>query len=157
MEQRQTRPSNTSQSDDNTVLCGIPHHLVDHYWKYAEPLISAATATTDGCMSTEEVRANLMTRDMQLWAFIDPENKNTFNSVVVTQINTYPDGRKFLTFVVGSGRFEVNRHHEQELLDWGKAQGCHGAELYGRRGWMRVLADYKPVSTLYRRYFDGQQ
>ena len=68
--------------------------------------------------------------EMQLWAGPD--------ACLVTQIVTFPK-RKVLHVFVAGGEMEAVLRRSDDVVEWGKAQGCQDLTLTGRMGWQRVL------------------
>jgi len=57
---------------------------------------------------------------------------------MVTEIVTYPQKRVLHIFLAG-GELDQILDMEDSLIQWGKAQGCSGLTLAGRKGWVRTL------------------
>ena len=130
-------------------LIPVPVGEIDGFWKAAEKhLRPAVEGFSDGCWQIEDVYTFLKSRDMQLWTAFDDRE---MVAAAVTQIICYP--RKKLCavhFVGGIGR--NNWLQFQEVIGaWAKAQGCAAMETSARKGWLRVLTNWRPVWTQLRR------
>ena len=71
------------------------------------------------------------------------------NSAAVTCITTYPSGARVLFCWLAAGNmaelmeeiYPAVQAHAEEL-------GCDGLALHGRRGWLRVFADFEDAGTV---------
>ena len=71
---------------------------------------------------------------MQLW--------HGLNGCAVTEIIVYPNKKVLHVFLAGGnqghGIEQITDMHD-DAVEWGKAQGCDGMTIAGRKGWQRVL------------------
>ena len=71
---------------------------------------------------------------MQLWFGV--------NGCAVTEIIVYPNKKVLHVFLAGGdqghGIEQITDMHD-DAVEWGKAQGCDGMTIAGRKGWQRVL------------------
>ena len=71
---------------------------------------------------------------MQLWFGL--------NGCAVTEIIVYPNKKVLHVFLAGGdqghGIEQITDMHD-DAVEWGKAQGCDGMTIAGRKGWQRVL------------------
>lgn len=77
----------------------------------------------------EEVIAELAANRAQLW----PGER----SAMVTMLNNTPEGRCLHIWLAGGDMHELVAM-TPGLEAWGRQQGCHYANIHGRRGWERV-------------------
>ena len=60
----------------------------------------------------------------------------------VTEIIVYPNKKVLHVFLAGGdqghGIEQITDMHD-DAVEWGKAQGCDGMTIAGRKGWQRVL------------------
>ena len=62
----------------------------------------------------------------------------------VTQIRDYEDGRRVCWLLaMGGGRAREWRHTLQDIEDGARRAGCASVEFVGRKGWARLLSDYR--------------
>lgn len=141
-EQPKATPSPTPLLDKPLVVRVVPTCQVKLHWEYIADQISKAL-TWDGTQ-LEDIHAQLLDGNMQLWM-----NKDL---VVVTQINFYGK-KKYLCYVVVSGKNFFIHRWQDTIKEWAIDQGCIGDELYGRMGWMRKLKDFTPTKILMRREY----
>jgi len=73
---------------------------------------------------------------MQLWMGA--------NGCAVTEIVVYPNKKVLHVFLAGGdkghGIKQITDMHD-DAVAWGKAQGCTGMSVAGRKGWKKVLED----------------
>ncbi len=73
---------------------------------------------------------------MQLWMGA--------NGCAVTEIVVYPNKKVLHVFLAGGdkghGIKQITDMHD-DAVTWGKAQGCTGMSVAGRKGWKKVLED----------------
>ena len=76
----------------------------------------------------------VMSGHMQLWSGA--------NGCAVTEILVYPNKKILHVFLAGGdqghGIKQITDMHD-DAVEWGKAQGCDGMTIAGRKGWQRVL------------------
>lgn len=108
-------------------------------WPQAHPLLAPAIDMMHGLHDGGTVLAALLERRAELWT--------GKQSAVITEFVEYPLGR-CLHFWLAGGDLEELKTMEPEIIAWGKTQGCVGASISGRRGWLRELPDYKEAATV---------
>jgi hypothetical protein len=74
------------------------------------------------------------------------------DACIVTEVHDFPRQR-VLHFWLATGDLHAILALQNDVLEWGKKNGCAAASLAGRRGWERVLADegWTPTVTYMRR------
>lgn len=94
------------------------------------PWIEAALEYSGGTHSFEDIVADLVSGMAQFW----PAPRGFF----ITRIIIYPQ-KKVLHFSLGGGDLDQLALMHNDVLEWGRAQGCTSAMLSGRKGWERTL------------------
>ncbi len=85
---------------------------------------------------------------MQLWVKIGKKTKGAF----VTKIAKYPQKNLLIVILLGGDEFQEWRDEADALLNaFGKENNCEYVELFGRKGWGKMLKDidYKEVTRLF--------
>lgn len=77
---------------------------------------------------------------MQLWQHPDMQ------TVIVTSLQQYPKLKAARVEYV-AGRMQDVMEMKPEIEKWGRANGCEIIIAGGRRGWVRVLEDYRVSAT----------
>lgn len=115
-------------------------------WERCRPWIEAALAnqakrTGFKTHEIEDVEAQIEREQAQLWAFQQ--------SAAVTEIIAHPQATVLHLWLCG-GRWADLERHLDEVLAWGRAQGCEWATTAGRKGWSRVMEKhgFAPVADV---------
>lgn len=123
---------------------GIQADDVAALWPAVEPLLGPAIELSNGRFSRETVRAGIEARDLQLWLAYDEEPI----AAMVTEVCEYQTGMKTLrVMLVGGSRREAWLYAWPHIEDFAKSLGCRLAETGGRRGWERVLKDWRQTTV----------
>ena len=111
-------------------------HLV---WPRVAGLIEAAMRRGD-LSSFAAVAAAVSAGRAQLWVAC---KSTEIEAAAVTELHQ-PQRRKYCVIVACGG---AHRERWLDLLapieDWARAEGCDAMRIMGRKGWARVLPDYK--------------
>lgn len=119
----------------------IHHGLIDIFWPEVEAFVSAACARSNGRYEAHHVHEYARLGQWQIWQVTDRSRETVF--VLGTQIITYPTGIKSLDIRFGTGQGREDwLHLFDQVLAWGKAQGCTLKEGVMRKGWRRVLKGF---------------
>lgn len=122
------------------------------------PYLVESAERSKGRSGVDDILRFLFTGEMQLWLVYDEETKETYGQFI-TEIKQYPQ-RKML--VIQYAAMLPNHMHQIEDMMQGyaehyaKANGCHGIEFVGRRGWKRHAEKYgyQSQSVTYQRFFE---
>lgn len=107
--------------------------------EHSRPYLEAALEYSGGTHLLEDVVDMLVSGRGQLW----PGK----NCAAVTEIIAYPRKKVLHCFLAGGDMDEIISMLE-DAKAWGRAQGCTGFTIAGRKGWKRVLADHGFTETL---------
>jgi hypothetical protein len=136
------------------LICIDPAR-VHEFWPHVSPLIRAAMergAITD----FGDVAGAVLAGRALVWIAIAredgrkrPDGSGTaIKAAAVTQLSTV-GGARFCTIVACGG---AGRREWLPLLagleHYAKEEDCKAMRIFGRRGWQRVLPDYKPARVL---------
>ena len=89
-----------------------------------------AALERSGTHSFEDIEAGVTSGLFQLWPA--PEG------CLVTELVQYPQ-KKVINVFLGGGKLEQLEVMHRDVIAWAKAQGCTGAEINGRAGWVRTF------------------
>jgi hypothetical protein len=125
------------------ALCIDPAR-VHHVWPLVAHLVRAAMRK--GRLSEfDDVERGVRGGRMLLWVAADPR---AIWAAAVTELHVV-NGEKFCTIVACGGH---DRGQWLHLLDGleshAKAEGCAAMRVYGRRGWGKLLKDYRVTRLL---------
>lgn len=120
----------------------VPTDIVHMIWPRVEPLI-ATVAEMAGIYTAHEILDRLLNRTAQLWVAVNGEK---IVMACVTEILNYR--RKECNILICSGSRRKNWIGFLEVIkDWARDQGCQAMTLTGRKGWQRVLRDWKMTAV----------
>ena len=135
-------PEQTEHSDTSSLVAAVATSDIIHVWPEVTHLLDRAFAYSDGKFSKRYVFDQLLAGGMQLW--VAPR------CVLVTRILNYPEKRIMELFLCGGENLAEHLDKGLGLLEkYARAAGCHGMELWGRRGWERYLRPHGFESALY--------
>jgi hypothetical protein len=136
------------------LICIDPARI-NEFWPHVAPLIKAAMvrgAITD----FTDVEDAVFARRALVWI---AWNGTALKAAAVTQLSTV-HGERFCTIVAcASGRLRPSsRAMGQDRSEWlpllagleryAKSENCQAIRIFGRRGWERLLPDYRPARVL---------
>ena len=122
----------------NAVLV-LPDEI-ETFWPQVKDQLARCTPHSEGELEPEDFKAFLTEGEMQLWLAIDD---GELLASMVTQVVTYPRKRILRIIAIGGGEMERWIHFLSGLENWAMEQGCTALECWGRKGWLRVLEDWK--------------
>jgi hypothetical protein len=125
------------------LICIDPARIHE-FWPFVASLIKAAMlrgAITD----FDEVKKAVLAARALVWIAWDGTE---IKAAAVTQLNTV-HGVRFCTIVACGGR---ERGEWLPLIAglerYAKSENCQAMRIFGRRGWERLLPDYRPARVL---------
>ena len=109
-------------------------------WEEVYPLLEKAQVYAAGELDTQDYFAMIESGDMQLWI---AEDDGGIFAMMLTEFVQYP--RKKVMRIVSIGGSEMHRwmKYFPALEAAALSVGCTGFEVFGRKGWLRVLKDWK--------------
>lgn len=114
---------------------------VPYLWDSVGPMIAKVTKHSEGELETDDFLEQLIDGYMQLW--IVTEDKKIIVSMV-TQIIDYPQKRILrLIALAGKDFIEVHNNFIDMLESYAIKKQCSALELWGRKGWKKMLPDWK--------------
>jgi len=130
------------------LIEGIKGESVEAWWPLVEEYLNAALKHGLGEYSTSDIKSACISKNMQLWVKIDKEVQGAF----VTKISKYPQKNILCVLLLGGKEFIKWRDEADALLNaFGKENNCEYVELFGRKGWGKMLKDinYKEQTRLF--------
>ncbi len=115
------------------LIC-VPPSRVAEFWPFARPLIKRAIDRV-GLTAFEDVEQPVLDGRALLWIAWDGK----IEAAATTEI--YHDA----LVVVACGGEDMDRwlHLLKPIEEYGRKAGCKRSRIIGRKGWARVLPDYK--------------
>ena len=110
-------------------------------------MLAKAAVHSEGELEPEDFLEPLSTGEMQLWvAYEDDDN---INAAMVTQFIQYPQ-KKILRIISLAGEdFEEIKSFQGMIEGFAVKYGCTAIELWGRKGWKKLLPDWKDAYIVY--------
>ena len=130
------------------MIEGIKGESVEAWWPLVEEYLNAALKHGLGEYSASDIKSACISKNMQLWVKIDKEVQGAF----VTKISKYPQKNILCVLLLGGKEFITWRDEADALLNaFGKENNCEYVELFGRKGWGKMLKDidYKEQTRLF--------
>ena len=130
------------------MIEGIKGVSVEVWWPLVEEYLITALEYSLGEYSIDDIKNSCISKDMQLWVKLGKQTKGAF----VTKIARYPQKNLLVVILLGGDEFEEWRDEADALLNaFGKQHNCEYVELFGRKGWGKMLKDidYKEVTRLF--------
>ncbi len=114
---------------------------VAYLWDDVGPMLAKVTERSEGEFEPDDYLETLTQGAMQLW--IATEEKN-ITLAMVTQIISYPQ-KKVLRVIAISGEKFIEAHSQfNDMVEaFAIRVGCSSMELWGRKGWKKMLPDWK--------------
>jgi len=114
---------------------------VAHVWGDVAPLLARVTLHTEGEMEPDDFLEALTHGEMQLWVAVEKESVHT---VMVTQIIPYPQKKVLRVIAIAGSDFkELHERFNDMVEGFAIRAGCSSMELWGRKGWKKLLPDWK--------------
>jgi len=130
------------------LIEGIKGENIEAWWPLVEEYLNAALKHGLGEYSTSDIKSACISKNMQLWVKIGTDVEGAF----VTKIAKYPQKNLLCVILLGGKEFHRWRDEADALLNaFGKENNCEYVELFGRKGWGKILKDinYKEVTRLF--------
>jgi len=130
------------------LIEGIKGDNVEAWWSLVQEYLITALKYGLGEYSIGDIKSACKSKDMQLWVKMGKEVKGAF----VTKIAKYPQKNLLCVILLGGDEFQEWRDEADALLNaFGKEHNCEYIELFGRKGWGKLLKDidYKEITRLF--------
>jgi len=121
------------------VILLTPKQVVEH-WRTIEPAIASALESSVGESTTYDYLTWLQDPTYyQCWAVQDEE---IIVNISITKINTYATHKSLhliTTTGINGGKWDSYKTAHHTIEQFARDQGCRRIEMYGRKGWSRIL------------------
>jgi len=131
---------NPLQRGSNCKIILISPDDVSYIWETVLPHIEAMEPHSEGELSPVDFYEALTNAEMQLWVAIE---KKEILASMITQIVPYPRKRVLRIISIGGEDMEKWLGFMSLLEEWALSVGCTSLECWGRKGWLKVLKDWK--------------
>lgn len=133
----------TDMSSLGRVITQVPVEDLEFIWSQVKPQIEKAL---DGSYSSYDILEYIKQNRMQLWISWNDGIEASF----VTEVCDYPQLRVMRWVLAGGSNMESWLDLvASKVEDWAKRNNCQRLEIVGRKGWTKVLRDYKPQAVYF--------
>jgi len=119
---------------------------IAYIWEDVSPLIEKARKHSEGELETDDFLEPLTHGDMQLWIATEDNN---MHSVMVTQIVPYPQKQILRVILIAGSDFKRLYEFNDMIESFAIRTGCSAMELWGRKGWKKMLPDWESNYIVY--------
>lgn len=119
--------------------------ITDEEWQAAKELVAEALAQSGGTHALEDVYTELRENRAELWMFGD--------SIAITTVNQFPRSRDLHVWLA-AGKLDDMQRGLPFLDQMARDLGCRRVTVSGRKGWERVLTEYRPQQVVLVREID---
>ena len=119
---------------------------VAYIWEDVSPLIEMARKHSEGELETDDFLEPLTHGDMQLWIATEDNN---MHSAMVTQIVPYPQKQILRVILIAGSDFKRLYEFNDMIESFAIRTGCSAMELWGRKGWKKMLPDWESNYIVY--------
>jgi hypothetical protein len=128
------------QHGRNCKIVLISPDDIPYIWEKVLPHIEAMQPHSEGELLPADFYEFLTKAEMQLWAAV--EEKEVLASMV-TQIIPYPRKRVLRIISIGGEDMDKWIGFIPLIEAWALSVGCTSLECWGRKGWLKVLKDWR--------------
>ena len=119
---------------------------IEVVWPHVKDHIARSSARAEGELTPDDFLEFLVTGQMHLWVAI--ENKAII-AAMVTQVIVYPQKRVLRIVAIGGEGMERWWQFFPLLENFAVSLGCSSLEAWGRKGWTKILKDWKSSYIVY--------
>ena len=119
---------------------------IAYIWEDVSPLIEMARKHSEGELETDDFLEPLTHGDMQLWIATEDNN---MHSAMVTQIVPYPQKKILRVILIAGSDFKRLYEFNDMIESFAIRTGCSAMELWGRKGWKKLLPDWESNYIVY--------
>ena len=110
-------------------------------------MLAKAAVHSEGELEPEDFLEPLSTGEMQLW--VAYKDDDVINAAMVTQFIQYPQ-KKILRIISLAGKdFKEIKNFQEMIEGFAVKHDCTAIELWGRKGWKKLLPEWKDAYTVY--------
>ena len=130
----------TVQAEKNCKIILVAPDDAPYIWENIQSHLEAMEPHSEGELTPDDFYETITSGDMQLWI---ATRDNQILASMVTQIVPYPQKRVLRIISIGGEGMDQWIGYIPLIEDWALSMGCTALECWGRKGWLRVLKDWK--------------
>ena len=119
---------------------------VAYIWDQVAPLLEKVKEDSEGEAEPDDFLEALTHGDMQLWIATEDNN---MHSAMVTQIVPYPQKQILRVILIAGSDFKRLYEFNDMIESFAIRTGCSAMELWGRKGWKKMLPDWESNYIVY--------
>ena len=119
---------------------------IAYIWEEVAPLLNRVKEHSEGEAEPDDFLEPLTHGHMQLW--IATEDKQ-MHSAMITQIIVYTQKKVLRVISIAGSDFRRLYEFNDMVESFAIKTGCSGMELWGRRGWKKLLPDWESNYIVY--------
>ena len=131
---------NPLQRGSNCKVILVSPDDVPYIWEKVHDHLVSMMPHSEGELEPDDFYEAISEGEMQLWIAL--EEKELLASMV-TQIVTYPRKRVLRIISISGDDMYKWIDYIPTVEDWALSLGCTSLECWGRKGWLKVLKDWK--------------
>lgn len=112
------------------------------HWPTISKEFERAREHGQGESTMEDYLQKILNYNAQCWVFLD-EHYNIVGASL-TEIMHYSQHKTFHVILIAGVDFDQQSKEFHKMITFAKAQGCQAIEMWGRKGWTKVLPQYLP-------------
>ena len=116
-----------------------PEHI-SNIWDSVHRHLELMTPNSEGELEPEDFYELLTNAEMQLWIAVD---NGELIASMVTQVIPYPRKQVLRIISIGGKSMDKWMQFLPIIEDWALTVGCTSLEAWGRKGWLKILKDWK--------------
>lgn len=122
------------------ILLRLTPETIPGTWPRIEPMIAGACERSNGRFTAPLILSLALRGPWQIWLAVTEAG---IAAVAGTELVTYPTGLQVIAFRFCTGGDRSNwQHLVEQIIAWGRDQGCARAEGTFRIGWRRALSGW---------------
>lgn len=122
--------------------------MVGALWPHVRAMVGKAPAKTN-MGSLTELDTDVLSGQALLW--IVHSDDHGIEAATVTRLDQTEHSKVCTILACGGEKRSRWLHLLAGIEDYARAESCDGVRLYGRRGWKRVLPDYREIGIVMER------
>ena len=128
------------QSGQNCKIALVSPDRIPYIWDTVHRHLELMTPHSEGELEPEDFYEALTNAEMQLWIALDDGD---IIASMVSQIIPYPRKQILRIIAIAGKGVEQWMQFLPMVEDWALSVGCTSLECWGRKGWLKVLKDWK--------------
>ena len=128
----------------------IEKHEIPDIWNNVKDIISQGLVSANDLLNDEDVLNYLNQGLYTLWIATEPDSDSVVAAMTI-QYAYFPKYKMCRIVTIAGQRMNEWIGDMYMLENWAKTQGCDYIDMYARRGWKKMLKEYKEDCILLRK------